>query len=222
MPLRVSRGPAAGPRLSMGQQSSPGVPWLRQLSRWRFSIALWLVLMLAVLVLGVSFGVWVMLVGDFTAAFRSAPTPGVSSPQSSQPTAAPTAGAHQIGETVIYNGHWQITLTSATTTASDQQFVRPTPQPGDTYLVIEGTFKNLQDHADVLSTLAECDLRDSQGNLYIEAMLFGITPPDGSLAAGDSVRGAWAYQVPATDTRFTLTFSEDGGQTSVAWNITVP
>ncbi len=222
MPLRAPRGPAAGPRLSIGQQSSPGVPWLWRLSRRRFPIALWLVMMLALLVLGVSFGVWVMLVGNFTVTFRSAPTHGVSSPQNSQPTAAPTAGAYQIGETVIYNGHWQITLTSATTTAREQRFARPTPQPGDTYLVIEGTFKNLQDHADVLSTLAECDLRDSQGNVYIEAVLFGITPPDGSLAAGDSTRGAWAYQVPATDTRFTLTFSEDGGQTSVAWNIIVP
>jgi hypothetical protein len=184
-----------------------------------------MVLAFAALVLVVGMGVRAVLLGGFTPASRSVSgfTPGTPSPRSSNPTATLVPGGnHQVGEAVTYNGHWQITISNVTTTNGDQRWDNPTPRPGETYLVIEGTFRNLQDHSDVLSTLAECDVRDSQGNTYIEAVLFSVTPPDGNIAAGDSVQGTWAYQVPITIKRFMLTFSEDFGQTFVAWSITVP
>src|SRR5579883_2254175 len=140
------------------------------------------------------------------------------------PTATATAhpGNHQVGETVNYNNHWQITINSVSSYQGDPSQFDPTPAPGDTFLVIEGTFKNLQSTAQPLSTDVDFELRDSQGNNYDEAFLPSLNMPDGTIPPGGPAHGKWGYEVPTSAHTFTLLFSEDFGETSAIWDISLP
>jgi hypothetical protein len=71
-----------------------------------------------------------------------------------------------------------------------------------------------------LSSLLQCDLKDSTGQKYDQTIISGITDPSGELAAGDLVKGQIAYEVSASQHTFTFYFQADivsGGQT--VWDL---
>jgi hypothetical protein len=149
-------------------------------------------------------------------------TPGATSNPGQTPTTAAPAGNHKVGETVSYNNEWQITINGAILSTGDSSQFDPTPEAGQTYLVIEGTFKNLKSSAQPLSTLLFFELRDNQGNRYNETILFSFTPPDSSgIPAGGRAHGKWPYEVPTSAHTFTLNFNADLVGDPIIWDITV-
>ncbi len=95
------------------------------------------------------------------------------------------------------------------------------PKSGDTYLVIDASFKNVSSTEQDLSTLLQLSLKDATGQKYDETITtFAKQPPDGKVAAGDIVRGQVVYEVPSAQKAFTLAFQSDivsSGQ--VIWDI---
>ncbi len=148
-----------------------------------------------------------------------------TSTATAQPTATPTAASeadHKIGDTVNYNNEWQVTINGASFSNGDPSQFDPTPAAGQTYLVIDGTFKNLTSKAQPLSTLLYFELRDTQGNNYTETLLFSITLPDSSgIPAGGLSRGKWAYEVPTNVHAFVLTFNADLTGEPIVWDLSV-
>jgi hypothetical protein len=98
----------------------------------------------------------------------------------------------------------------------------PTPEAGQTYLIIEGTFKNLKSSSQPLSTLLFFELRDDQGNGYNETLLLSITPPDSEgIPAGGLSHGKWPYEVPTSAHTFTLSFNADLTGEPLFWDISI-
>jgi hypothetical protein len=142
----------------------------------------------------------------------------------SNSTSSPTTknsggGHHKIGETVT-TATWQVTINSASAYAGDPNQL-DVPQDGDTFLVVEGTFKNLDKQSQTLSTILMFELQDSKGNKYDEALLTSVTGPDGTVLANGPAHGKWGYEVPKSVHTFILIFSEDFGQTSTTWDVSI-
>ena len=148
----------------------------------------------------------------------SNPTVGATTTRTSAPTQQ-TVAHHQVGD-AITTADWQVTITSARAYAGNPyQF--ETPRDGDTFLVVKGTFKNLTDQSQPLSTLLFFTLQDTQGNTYLEAVLNSVRSPDSPVLANRSTQGEWGYEVPASIHTFVLIFSDDPGHTTFAWDITI-
>lgn len=154
-------------------------------------------------------------------------TANTSATSTNTPTIAPTdtptqdssATHHKVGDTVT-TATWQVTINSAVSYAGDPNEFE-TPNPGDTYLVVEGTFKNLTNQSQPLSTLLDFELQDSQGNKYEEALLISVTGPDGTVLPNGPAHGKWGYEVPTSVHTFVLVFSEDFGQTAYVWDLSI-
>ncbi len=126
---------------------------------------------------------------------------------------------HKVGDTVK-TATWQVTINSVSAYAGDpDQF--EVPEDGNTFLVVEGTFKNLDKQSQTLSTILMFELQDSKGNKYDEALLTSVTGPDGTVLANGPAHGKWGYEVPKSIHSFTLLFSEDFGQTSTSWDVSI-
>ena len=126
---------------------------------------------------------------------------------------------HKVGETVK-TATWQVTINSVSAYAGDpDQF--EVPEDGNTFLLVEGTFKNLDKQSQTLSTILMFELQDSKGNKYDEALLTSVTGPDGTVLANGPAHGKWGYEVPKSIHSFTLVFSEDFGQTSTTWDVSI-
>ena len=149
---------------------------------------------------------------------RNASSATTSSTTSGQNTT--NGGAHhKVGETVK-TATWQVTINGVSAYAGDpDQF--DVPQDGDTFLVVEGTFKNLDKDSQTLSTILMFELQDSKGNKYDEALLTSVTGPDGTVLANGPAHGKWGYEVPTSVHSFILIFSEDFGQTSTSWDVSI-
>ncbi|SRR5579885_1643532 len=126
---------------------------------------------------------------------------------------------HKVGDTVK-TATWQVTINSVSAYAGDpDQF--EVPEDGNTFLVVEGTFKNLDKQSQTLSTILMFELQDSKGNKYDEALLTSVTGPDGTVLANGPAHGKWGYEVPKSIHSFILLFSEDFGQTSTSWDVSI-
>lgn len=176
-------------------------------TRWRI-----LALVVVVLVVG---GLFAVIKGINQRSMQSL----TQSIQSTQ-TAAVTRG--QIGQTVNYHQHWQITITGVTTSSGNPAQLDATPAPGTTYLVLAGMFENLQATTQLLFTFGDFPLHDPRGTLYHQAELLSLKDPDGDIPPGGVSAGQWGYRVPTSQQHYTLTFTDDLAQTSVLWEITLP
>jgi Domain of unknown function (DUF4352) len=214
----------------MPYQPPPQVPYQPmppQMPPRRSGATLWIVLGIIVVVLVASIigGAVIIANGSKNNVANNPPgsTPGVTATTApgQTPPASNGGGPYSVGATVNYNNDWQITINGVSSYQGDPNQFDPTPEPGHTFLVLEGTFKNLQSSSQPLSTLVEFELRDSQGNKYDEGFLPSLNLPDGTIVAGGPAHGKWGYDVPTSVHTFTLLFSEDFGQTSVIWNITL-
>ena len=128
-------------------------------------------------------------------------------------------GPHKVGEKVTTDT-WEVTINSVSTYAGEpDQF--EVPQDGNTFLLLEGTFKNLDKESQTLSVPLMFELQDSKGNKYDQALLTSVNDPDGTVLSNGPAHGKWGYEVPTSVHSFILIFSEDFGQTTFTWNISI-
>lgn len=132
-----------------------------------------------------------------------------------------SAATHfKVGDQVKVGSTWVVTVNSA-------QLHGPTdvdqPKAGDTYLVIDVTFKNVSSQEQDLSSALQMSLKDATGQTYTETIAtFASSTPDGKVQAGDLLRGQLVFEVPTSQKTFTFAFEADvvsSGQT--IWNINV-
>lgn len=135
-------------------------------------------------------------------------------------TSGSSSGSHyKVGDQVKVGNTYIVTINSFKTNPGDDIFK---PKAGNVFVVVDVTFKNVSSQEQNLSTLLQCDLKDSTGQKYDETIISNVKPPDGKLAAGDIVKGQIAYEVAASQHNFTFYFEADimsGGQT--VWDLHV-
>lgn len=226
-PIRPPKPYATRPRLTQPlppqeQSDGPTQPtWLRRLTPKKRAQLLWaLGGVIAVVLMGSLVSIVVVAASSKNLANTGAFHPTAVSTAAS--TSTPTQqgiGHHQVGDT-ISTPRWQVTINSASAYAGNANLFE-VPAAGDTFLVVEGAFKNLTSTTQTLSTLQFFALQDAQGNIYTEAFFNSLTPPDGAIFAGDTARGKWGYEVPASLHAFVLIYSDDAGQTTSIWEISI-
>ena len=226
-PLRPPKPYAARPRLTQPlppQEPLNGLTPPRRLPRLtpkQRAQLLWaLGGVIAVVLMGSVAGIVIVAASSKNLANTGAshPTAVSTSAAITTPT-QPGAEYHQVGET-ISTPRWQVTINSASAYAGNANRFE-VPAAGDTFLVVEGTFKNPTSTMQLLSTLQFFTLQDVQGNVYTEAFFNSLRPPDGVVFAGDTARGKWGYEVPASIHTFLLIYSDDAGQTTSTWEISI-
>jgi uncharacterized protein DUF4352 len=124
-----------------------------------------------------------------------------------------TSSHFKVGDQVKV-GDSNIVTVNSFKTAIASEFEKP--KSGNQFVVADVTVKNTSSESQSISSIAQFTLKDSTGQKYTETILSTATPPDGELAAGDTVKGQIAYEVPAAQHDFTLAFQADimsSGQT---------
>jgi hypothetical protein len=93
------------------------------------------------------------------------------------------------------------------------------PAGGSVYLICNVSVLNTTSQAQNLYTVTTFSLQGSGSELYTQLPLSFVQSPDGSIAAQATVQGAFAFEVPQTQSHFTLLFRNNGLQDM--WAITV-
>lgn len=125
----------------------------------------------------------------------------------------------KVGDQVKVGDTYIVTVNSFKTNPGDDIFK---PKAGNTFVVVDVSIKNVSSQEQNLSSLLQFNLKDSTGQKYTETIISGVTPPDGKLAASDTLRGQLAYEVPTSQHNFTFAFEADAfssGQT--LWDLTI-
>ncbi len=120
-----------------------------------------------------------------------------------------------LNEIVRIGTVWQMQLQSVKTSqgTSDEQ-----PEGGNVYLICAVRIVNSTSQAQDLYTVTTFTLLDATGRLYTPIPLTFVSAPDGTIAAHAAVSGGIAFEVPASQTRFTLVYSASVGQGY--WDVT--
>lgn len=139
----------------------------------------------------------------------------------STPTAA-TSGStqhHHVGEQVSVASTYLVTVNSVTTSSGDQFLP---PKAGDTFLIVDVTFKNISNQEQFVSSLTQFSLKDTTGQQYLPSFTGGGVPPDGKLEPGDLLRGQLSYEVPLSQNDFTLSFdATQFGSGLTIWDLSI-
>jgi hypothetical protein len=205
----------------------PYQPPVQRKARW----LPWIITLIIVFFIGVVIG-RLLAPSASSPDTASASTPRQSSaPASSQATSAPTQAASaptqaqqssqhfKVGQAVQVGNTWQIIVNSVKTSQGDDI---DTPKPGDVYLLIDVTMKNISSQEQTASSLFMWTLRDTSGQEYTEAIMASTTSPDGKVEAGSQIRGTLVYEVPASLHAYTLAFDADlMSQGQTIWDISV-
>ena len=153
---------------------------------------------------------------------QNTPTTNRVTPASTQGSTTPRAGAtSKLNQPVQAGANWVVTITRIdTTTSSDFP-----PKAGDTYLEISLSMKNVSAHIQPVSSLVQFTLNDANGQNHQESLTDSNIrqPADADVPAGKTLNAQIAYEVPASQHSFTLTFDYgliDGSNASVSWLIT--
>jgi hypothetical protein len=144
-----------------------------------------------------------------------------SNATASNSTNPPTTsqGPHKVGD-VVKTQSWEVTINKVSAYAGDPNQL-DVPGAGNTFLLVEGTFKNLSQDAQTLSIPLMFELQDSKGTKYDQSPLSSVTGPDGTVLPNGPATGKWGYEVPTSVHNFILIFSEDFGQTNTTWNVSI-
>jgi len=137
---------------------------------------------------------------------------------------APTTASNQhfkVGDTVTVGNSWKVVVNSITADDGGQYSAL---KSGDTYVIVDVSLTNLTSSEQTASSLLMFTLKDSTGQKYDESIDTNVngSTPDGKVAAGDTLRGIIAYEVPASQKSFTLAFAPDltsSGQT--IWDLSL-
>ena len=136
----------------------------------------------------------------------------VDAPKTSAPGAASSpavGGAFKIGQQVKA-GDYTVTVHKVTypyTNDLDQ------PDAGKAYLLLDVEVTNSSGDSQAFSSMLQLGLKDSTNHTYDETIIMGVdgNPPDGNIAAGKSLRGPIAFEVPAGAKGLQFSFLPDLG-----------
>ena len=146
-------------------------------------------------------------------------TPVDQTTPASQTTPSSSSGTNTVGNPVVVDSTWTVTVNSAKTSSGDSVF---TPKNGNTYLIVDVTVKNTSASNQTVSSLIFFSLKDSTGQQYDQAFTDIGKSPDGTLAPGETLRGQLVYEVPTSQNSFTLSFQADFQGTDLTeWAIIV-
>ena len=138
----------------------------------------------------------------------------------SSPVSSSSARHFKVGAQVKAGDIWAVTINSARLHGPT---ILDRPRAGDTYLVIDATFKNTSSRAQILSSSLQMSLQAPARQAYNQTIVtFSSISPDGSVAAGAALRGQLVYEVPNGPKTFVFTFKPDIMNSGlVHWDITV-
>lgn len=126
--------------------------------------------------------------------------------------AQPTSAAQQtykVGDLVAI-GDWQIKINSVTY-PQGSNFSKP--DAGKKFVLVDLSVQNPTTESRPISSLAQMKLKDASGQQYqldlIAVTAAKGTPPDGQVAAGETIRGQVGYQVPQDASGLTFVFEPD-------------
>lgn len=80
------------------------------------------------------------------------------------------------------------------------------PAPGNRYVMIDAEVKNLSSGTQVLSTFAQFELKDAEGESYRPVPLPGLPAVGGTAGPGQSRRGNVTFEVPEGTQGFNVVF----------------
>ena len=116
-------------------------------------------------------------------------------------------------------GLWQVTVNSATTSKGDHAFA---PHSGKIFLIVDVTVQNDGSDPQLVSSGLMFILKDGTGQAYNETITDIGKPLDGTVQAGDKLRGQMIYEVPAGEHSFTFQFQDSTYYANVGmWNLRV-
>ena len=123
-----------------------------------------------------------------------------------------------IGRATII-GLWQVTVNSATTSVGDSAFA---PHAGKIFLIVDVTVQNDGSDPQLVSSGIMFTLKDSTGQAYNETITDIGKSLDGTVQAGDKLRGQMIYEVPAGEHSFVFQFEDSTYYANVGmWNLRV-
>ena len=132
--------------------------------------------------------------------------------------ATQTLASGTIGEATAI-GLWQVTVNSATPSNGDHAFA---PHAGKIFLIVDVTVQNDASDPQLASSGLMFTLKDSTGQAYNETITDIGRAPDGTVQAGDKLRGEIVYEVPAGEHVFTFQFQDSTYYANVGmWNLRV-
>lgn len=148
-------------------------------------------------------------------------TPQVTSTSTQQATATPTPRAITIisDQTNVVDDIWTVTLNTVQKSSGAGS---NTPKSGDIFLIVDVSLKNTSTSSQTTSSRNAFALQNSStGQTYTEVTAVGGTP-DGTVAAGGTIRGKITYEVPQSVHNFTLQCTPDlTSDASAQWHISI-
>ncbi len=125
------------------------------------------------------------------------------------------------GDVVKVGDTWEITVNSVQALTQDGDFNKP--KDGQVFLAIDLTTKDVSNKEQNISSLLNFSLKGADGTKYNQTVLTSLPPaPDGKVEANDQLKGNLAYEVPADQKTFVLSFQADiisSGQTQ--WDLSL-
>jgi hypothetical protein len=130
-----------------------------------------------------------------------------AAPSTSGAASSAKAGNFKIGQQVKV-GSYTVTVHKATYPYTDNV---DTPDSGKAYVLLDVEVANNTGSSQSFSSLMQFGLKDSTNVGYNETILGGVDgqTPDGDIAAGKSVRGPVAFQVPTGTKGLQFSFLPD-------------
>jgi hypothetical protein len=128
-----------------------------------------------------------------TAAAAAKSSSGGAGTQASAPAAG--GGGLKVGQQVKV-GAYTVTVHKVTYPYSNEL---DSPDSGKAYVLLDVEVANSSSESQAFSSMLQFGLKDSTNATYDETIMLGVdgTPPDGDIAAGKSLRGPVAFEVPA-------------------------
>jgi|GEM_PF-3752611 len=129
-----------------------------------------------------------------------------------------TNGHHAaINEMVSIGSIWKIQLTAIKSNSgvNDEK-----PGGGNVYVICSMNFTNATSQPQDLYTVTAFTLQDAAKQRYTPITLSFAQSPDGTIAAHATASGDIPFEVPASQSQFTLDFSTNDGQGF--WDVTIP
>jgi len=151
----------------------------------------------------------------------STPTQKVTGTPARKATGTPTPRTITIisDQTNVVDDIWTVTLNSVQRSSGAGSH---TPRSGDIFLIVDVSLKNTSVSSQTTSSHDAFALQNSStGQAYNEVTGIGGTP-DGTVAAGSTMRGKITYEVPQSIHDFTLQCTPDlTSDASAQWHISI-
>jgi hypothetical protein len=151
-----------------------------------------------------------ILLGALLACGESSNTGSLSSTSDNTPQtqSTPAVQHFKVGDMVKVGDTWQVTVNKVKTSHGDDIIQ---PESGNIFVIINVSVKNISSQAQSISSLLNFSYKAADGTKGKDSTLTsGVSPsPDGTVEAGDVVKGDLVYEVPASQKTGTLSFQAD-------------